>query len=308
MTDIAGTGLLVRVELTKLAHELGVEVAELSELGTLTRDELVELRGVVSQALFAAQEHRFTRFASFSRLVPVGVAAKGAEAALGPLVTAKVAAVTDPDVAVRMASHLSPEFMARVSPHLDPAKISGILNGLPDETVVDVGRRLVLADEHIALGRFVSFVPVATSLRVIEKASPLGLLQIALFTEEPAALDGVISELPDDRITDVLVAAQENGAVDDALALLSALSPWTRARVVALTAGLDVRVRDSLIRAVTRNDAWGQLTPVLDHIGVDDARSLLDVPALQDPEVRAGLAGSAAGHPAAERLVSELGL
>jgi hypothetical protein len=303
------TDLLVQVELTKLAHELGVEVSELTRaapLDTLTREELVELRAIVSQALFATHEHRFTRFASLARLVPVGLAAKSAEVALGPLVTAKVAAVTEPEVAVRMASHISPEFMARVSPHLDPAKISGILNGLPDDTIVDVGRRLVAAHEHIALGRFVSFVPVASSLQVVEKASPLELLQIALFTDEPAALDGVISELPDQRIVDVVLAAHENGTVDDAVTLFSALSPWTSARIVSLTGGLDVEVRDAMVRSIHRNGTWTQLVSVLDHVADDDARSLLEVAALQEPDVRAGFAAAAAGHPAAERLLSEL--
>jgi hypothetical protein len=141
---------------------------------------------------------------------------------------------------------------------------------------------------------------------VVDGAPPLQLLQVALFTEEPAALDGVISELPDERIVEVVVAAEEDGSIDDALTLLSALSPWTRARIVSLTAGLEVHVRDSMVRAIARNDAWGQLVPVLDHIGVDDARSLLAVPALKEAEVRTGLAAAAAGHPAAERLVRSL--
>ncbi len=300
--------LRVDVELTKLAHDLRVDVSEVEALAALSREELVELRGMATHALFAAHEHRFSRFAASARLVPASLAAKGAEVALGPLITARVAAVTDPEMAVKLAGHLSPAFMARVAPHLDPAKVAGVMTGLPEATVVDVGRRLVRAQQYVPLGRFVSFVPVATALRVVEEAPPLELLQVALFTEEAAALDAVISELSDERIAEVLVAADEADAVDDTLALLTALSPWTRARIVTLTAALEPHVRDGLVRAVSRNDAWSDLVPVLDHIGVDDARALLDVPALQDPDVRAGLAGSAAGHPAAERLVGELGL
>ena len=129
------------------------------------------------------------------------------------------------------------------------------------------------------------------------------LLQIALFTEDPAALDGVISELP---TSGHRLVSPRRTAPSTTPHLPATLSPWTRARIVALTAGLEVHVRDAMVRAIARNDAWGQLVPVLDHIGVDDARSLLAVPALKEAEVRTGLAAAAAGHPAAERLVRSL--
>jgi hypothetical protein len=298
--------LLVHAELTKLAHDLRVEVAELEALAVLSRDELVELRSMVSQALFAPHEHRFTRFAAMARLVPAGLAAKIAELALGPFLTARVAAVTEPELAVRMAGHISPEFMARMSPYLDPTKIAGILAGLPEETVVDVGRRLVTADEPIALGRFMSLVPVAVSVQVVEEAPPLQLLQIALLTDDPAALDAVICELPDERIVGVLEAATQADAVDDAVAMQAPLPSATRTRILRLASRLDVAVRDALVLSVSRNDAWGQLVDVLDDLGADDARSLLDVPAMQDAEVRAGLTASAAGNAAAEAVLGEL--
>ena len=246
--------LLVQVELTKLAHDMGVEVSELQMLDELSREELVGLRGMVSHALFAPHEHRFGRFAAMSRLVPAGLAAKSAEIALGPVMTARVAAVTEPELAVRMASHISPAFMARMSPHLDPSKIEGILAGLAPDTVVDVGRRLVEAREHIALGRFISYVSVDTSLQVVADAPPLELLQIALFTEDPAALDAVIAELWDERIVGVLVAAEEAGRIDDAVAMQAPLSPVTRDRILSLAARTDERIRESLVGSLSRTD------------------------------------------------------
>jgi hypothetical protein len=298
--------LMVQVELKKLAHDMGVEVSEVQVLDELTPDELAELRGMVSQALFAPHEHRFGRFGAMARLVPSGVAAKMAEVALGPVMTARVAAVVEPQLAVKMASTISPGFMARMSPHLDPSKIEGILAGLPPETVVDVGRRMVEAREHIALGRFISFVSVATSVQVVADAAPLELLQIALFTEDPASLDAVIAELPDERIVGVLVAAEEAGVMDDAVAMQTPLSTDTRTRILSLASGTDEKVRDELIRSVSRNDTWDQVVSVLDDLGAERAGSLLGVPALQEAEVRAGMTASAAGHPAAERLLASL--
>ena len=298
--------LMVQVELTKLAHDMGVEVSEVQLLDQLSREELVELRAMVSHALFAPHVHRFGRFGAMARLVPSGVAAKMAEVALGPVMTARVAAVVEPELAVKMASHIDPDFMARMSPHLEPSKIAGLLDGLPDATVVDVGRRLVEAREHIALGRFICVVSVPTSVLVVENAPPLELLQIALYTEEPAALDAVIAELPDDRIIGVLVAAEEAGVMDDAVAMQTRLSSVTRTRILSLASRTDEEVREELIRSVSRNDTWDQVVSVLDDLGAEQARSLLGVPALQDTDVRAGLAASAAGHPAAERLLTSL--
>jgi hypothetical protein len=141
----------------------------------------------------------------------------------------------------------------------------------------------------------------------VENAAPLELLQIALLIDDPAALDAVISELTDARIVQVLEAATEAGATDDAVAMQAALSSTSRTRILGLASGLDVAVRDGLVRSVSGNDAWDQIVGVLGDLSDEEARSLLDVPALQEPEIRAGLAAAAAGHPAAERLLTQLG-
>jgi len=299
------TGLRGHIELTKLAHELGTSADTVDFLGVLDPDALVDLRGLVTHALFAPHEQRFSRMAAFAKLIPPTLAAKGAEHALGPLIAARAAAVTDPDLAVRMSSHLSPAFLTRMAPHLDPEKVAGIVSRLPADLVVDVGHRLVAEQQFIPLGRFVSYVPVETALRVVEQAPPLDLLQVALYTEEHAALDAVIQQVPEDRLAEALVAAQGAGLVDDALTLLTSLSVDARTRVVRIVAGLDITVRDALIRTVARNEAWEDLVPVLEHIDAAEALEVLDVPALRDPEVLAGMEPVARRHPAAGELFEQ---
>lgn len=297
--------LQVQVELAKLAHELGVTTEEVAFLGVLDAADLAALRALVTHALFAPHEHRFGRMAAFAKLIPASMAAKGAEHSLGPYLAARAAAVTEPDLAVRMSSHLSPAFLARMAPHLDPAKVAGIVSRLPADLVVDVGHRLVADQQYVPLGRFVSHVPVETALRVVDRAEPLDLLQVALFTEEASALDAVIAQVPEPRLAAVLTAASEADRADEALTLLSTLTVTARTRMVRIAAGLDTPVRDSLIRAVARHDAWEDLVPVLEHLDTAEALDVLDVPALRDPEVLAGMEPVARRHPAAGELFDQ---
>jgi hypothetical protein len=297
--------LLQHVELVKLAHDLQVEVSEVEFLRPLSEAQLRALRAAVNHALFAPYEPRFARMAGMSRHVPAPLAAKGAQIALGALVAARVAAVTATHHAVRLTDHLSTAFLAEMTPHIDPAKVADIVVALPESTVTAVGHELVRRQEYIPLGRFVSYVPVETALRVIDDAPPADLLQVAIFTEDRAALDEVIAAVPDRTLVDVLNAADAAGRIDDALTLLSALAVESRTRVVGLVATLEDHLRDSLIRAVSRNHAWPDLTPALAHLDRNDLLRLLDVPALDDPDVMADLE-HVTTTPAVQDLLDEL--
>lgn len=297
--------LLRDVELVKLAHDLQVDVSEVEFLRPLSEEQLRSLRAAVNHALFAPYEPRFARMAAMSRHVPAAIGAKGAQVALGPLVCARVAAVTETQQAVKLTGHLSTSFLADMTPHIDPSKVADIVAALPERTVVETGHELVRRQEYIPLGRFVSYIDVDTALKVIDEAPPVELLQTAIFTEDRSSLDEVIAAVADRTLVDVLHAAQEGGHIDDALTLMSALAVESRTRVVGIVATLEEPVRDALVRAVARNDAWDDLTPVLEHLSDEDVLNLLDVPAVDDPEVRSGLE-AAATTERARALFAEL--
>ncbi len=296
------TGLLVRIELVKLAHELGVPPAEVEFLDRLSPDRLRDLRAHVTRAVYAPHEHRFRRLASLGRLVPVPVAAKGTQVALGPLVAARVAAAADVDLAVKLSGHISPAFLSRMTPYLDPSRVADIVSRLDEELVVEVGHLTVQRQEYIPLARFISYVPVSWALRVVADAPPLDLLRTALYAEDLDALDALIAEVPEDRLADVLVAADGADELADALTLLELISVSSRVRVVKVAQGLDEGVRDALIRAVHEHDAWEALRPVLESLTVDEVHQLLDVPAIREPGVRERLEAVVDGDPAARRV------
>ena len=302
------TDLRVRIELVKLAHELHVDTDAVQFLDVLTPEQLRGLRTIVNRAAYETHEHRFRRLASFGKLVPVPVAAKATQVALGPLVAARVAAASDPDFAVRLADHLSPEFLSRLTPYLDPSRVSGIVSRLDDDLVVRVGHLTVGRQEYIPLARFISYVPVDTALRVVAHAPPLDLLRTAVYAEDLDALDALIAEVPTDRLADVLVAAHDADELADALTLLELISVPSRVRVVIVAQGLDVDVRDALIRAVHHHDAWDALLPVLDALEVEQVVHLLDVPALRDAAVHQRLTDVVAesGDAAAQAVLDEV--
>ncbi len=297
--------LLRDVELVKLAHDLQVDRSEVEFLRALSEEQLRTLRGSVNHALFAPYEPRFARMAAMSRHVPNALAAKGAQAALGPLVCARVAAAIDTTRAVELTGHLRTRFLADMTPHIDPSKVADIVARLPEDLVVEVGHEMVRRQEYIPLGRFVSYVRVETALRVIAEAPPEDLLRTAVYAEDRGALDTMIAAVEERTLAEVLQAAAASGDIDDALTLMSALAIESRTRVVGIVAALDEAVREELIRAVSRNDAWDDLAPVLDDLRDEEVLSLLDVPAVDDPEVRAGLKG-AVSTTRAEQLFAQL--
>ncbi len=244
---------LVRVELVKLAHELGAPERELDFLAPLGPSRLAVLRRQIGHALFDRHEHRFHRMARAAAYVPPTLGGLGARRVLPPLLAARGAAVMEPRVALRLVKHLGADYLVRLVPNLDPEKVTGIVAGLPDHQVIELGELLVARREYISLGRFVSQFPVGTTLRLVQVATPLDLVRVALFTEDHEAIGRALDRLPEERVAAMLSAAAESGEADDAVAMVLAILPgWTRPRVLQIAAQLPEQVRAQLADAVLR--------------------------------------------------------
>ena len=268
------TDLLQHVELVKLAHDLGVDLEDVEFLGSLTEGDLSRLRGAVNHALFAPHETRFARMAGMGRHVPLALAAKGAQLALGPLIAARVAAVTDPELAVRLVGHLDVGFLARMTPYIDPAKVAGIVARLPRDVVVATGEKVLEARDYIPLGRFVAHVDVDTAVEVARTAPPEDLLQIAIYTDDRDALGRMINRIDEEVLGEVLTYAAEAGAIDDASTLLALIPVDARLRVVRVATGLEDDVRQALRDSVARNGLEEALDPVRARLTEDELRLL----------------------------------
>lgn len=200
-----------RVEIGKLAHDLATTPNELEFLADRSPDELADLRGLVSQAIVGRHAAQAKLLAGLSGRLPPSITAKIASHALGPRVSARVACALKPEDAARLATHLEPEFLARLSTWLAPDRVASLIAALPEDLVIDVGRRLIAEGEFVTVGRLVAVVPVDASVQVVAEASGGDLLQAALYAEDRRALAALVDRLPDDRRAALLQAADDAG-------------------------------------------------------------------------------------------------
>ena len=270
--------LASRIEVTKLATELRAEESDLQFLVGRTPEELRRLRGHVAEALFTRHEDRVLRLASVSKLLPVPITAKIAELALGPMLSARVAGVLDGRDAAKLASHLDPKFLTEVSVSLDPKRVAPIVTALPDDLVVDVGRRLLAKGEHLALARFVSVVDVRLALAVVESGTAEDLLKVALYTDDTGSLDAIVKHVPDEMLADILRAADATHSWDAAVNLVTSLSHESLARIVHQIGVVEPESRNHLVTAVDENDVWEAVLPALTELDAPTAAALVNVP------------------------------
>ncbi|BBH17817.1 hypothetical protein Back2_21040 [Nocardioides baekrokdamisoli] len=228
--------VLRQLELNKLARILAVEPSSLDVLLASDPDDIRELRTIVTERLFSLHGGRVAALAQLSKKVPAAISAKMAEAAFGPVLSARIAGALDPADAAKMSALLSPEFLAQVSRDVDPARVASIIKLLPDDLIIKVGRILLREHDTIALARFVASVSPAVVTAVLEGADGNELLELALYVDDRAALDSIIAEFSDERLSAVLAAtkgfhgATDKEMADAAVALVAALTPATRAR------------------------------------------------------------------------------
>lgn len=273
-----------RVEVHKLAHELGVEHESLAYLESLPADQLVTLRHGVSRAVFAANEHRLKPLGALARRVPATLAARIAKAALGPLLCGRVASVMDPRTAVPLAGHLDPDFLAQVTLSIDPARSAAIITQLDHELVVAVGERLIESGDYMVLARFITVVDEDIVLRLVELAEGPQLLEVALYADDHARVDELLQAIPEAKLAAVIeAAATSEDRADAAVSLLTMLSAESQRRLTDLAATLAPAVADAVVGATVRLEVWPVLLPVVGSLAPGAIARFVNVATLLDP-------------------------
>jgi len=277
--------LAARGEVVKLARELDVPVASLQFLQHQPAGDLAAFRRAITAAIVANEDLRLRRVAAASRLVPKRVAARLAESQLGALLSARVAGVLDVPEALRLAGAVRPGFLADMAAYLDPARTAALVKAIPEALMVDVGRRLLDAASYITLGRLISLVDDGPLLALLGYARDDQLLEIALLAEDRVRLDEILAGLSNERAAGVIAVAAGSGQFDQALSLLSSLSPDQKLRLATIAADLGPDVTDGLVRAVIRSGAWDEMLPLLTRMPDATRRAFVNVPATLDPAV-----------------------
>jgi hypothetical protein len=219
------SALRSRAEVMKLARLVRREPEQLEYLEAVPADDLRRFRDQVTEMLFRAHDGTFERLAAASKLLPVGLVAALAQHAFGPMLSARISGLLDPNRAVDVAAKLPPEFLAEIAVDIDPRRASDVIAGMPSDQVVSITRELTRRGEYVTMGRFVGHLgneALRASIATLDDAT---LVRTAFVLEERDRLDALADLVGEDRIAGLAEVAEREGLWPEALDLLMHLDP-----------------------------------------------------------------------------------
>ncbi len=236
----------VQAELLKLARILRVAPEELEFLAEADPVELGELRAAVSGRLLARDRDRFERAVALGRYLPAAITANLVRHALGPQLAGHAAGLLDPDQVSEFASHLPAAFLADVAAVTDPGAIGPLVHGIDATKIMAVTRALVEREEWVTMGAFVGRVGNDLLLETIGFFDAEALLRVGFVLEDRSRVDEIFRFLDDERLLDLLTAAEERDLLGETIHLVNALDDDGVARVGRMLGELSEERQDAL--------------------------------------------------------------
>ena len=286
-----------RAEIVKLARLLGRRPDELDYLGEVPSADVRGLRDQVTEVLFESGAGSLGRLAAASRLLPVGLVATLAQRAFGPMLSARIAGLLEPDRAVQMAARLPTGFLAEIAVELDPRRAHEVIARIPPVQIAAVTGELVRRREYVTMGRFVGHLEPAAIAAAVESMHAEALLRIAFVLEHKERFAELIELLPDPRLEQVIDTAAAEDLWPEALDLLANLGDEQRRRVIELAATRDDAVLDALIRSAHAEAMWDVVLPLTGLMSDASLRRFATLRSLQARGVLERVVDVAAEHP-----------
>ena len=221
-------------EVEKLARALHADPQRLAALEALAPHDIRGLRHAVTDALLEADQHHFTRVAEAAKALPVAIAAKLAEKALGPLLAARVAALLSIDQTLDLISRLPPAFLADVALELDPRQAHDLIVALPAGPIAGAAAELDRRGEHVAMSMFVGHLNDEALFATVAVLSDDALLRVGYLLEAPERLDAIFEQLGDDRIAALVALAARENRWTELTGITDEVGPAQQLRVAAL--------------------------------------------------------------------------
>lgn len=286
-----------QAEILKLARLLQREPLELAYLEAVPLDDLQALREQTTEVMWQANGAALGRLAAASKLLPAGLTGTISERAFGPLLSARMAGLLEPERAVEVATKLPIPFLADVAILLDPRRASALIALVPPEQTAAVTRELVQRGEYVTMGRFVGHLggeAITAALAVMDDAT---LLQVGFVLEDKDRLEWLVGLLPAERLGGIVEAAAEHGLWLEALDLLGHLSPARRLGIVTGAPDLDRAAIEAILATVVEYELWQEVLEIAEQDEALQARLAERVSALpaderQDIARRAEIAGA----------------
>jgi hypothetical protein len=255
----------VRAEVLKLARVLERRPEQVDYLEQLPLADLVALRERITEVLWNANGSALNRLASASKLLPSVVSATISERAFGPLLSARLAALLDPERAVDVATKLSPPFLADVAIELDPRRASEVISRIPPRQIAAITRELVRREEYVTMGRFVGHLRDDAIAAALEAMDDRSLLLIGFVLEDKGHLQVLVALLPQPRLTGIVQAAAAADLWVEALDLLNHLSERQRSEIGATALELDHASLEAIVAVVIEHDLWQEVLVIAEH-------------------------------------------
>ena len=272
-------------EITKLARLLDVPPKELGYLESLPADALRSFRLQATDRLFARDAGRLHRVAGATKLLPVPLTVKIAQVAFGPVLCAATAGLLDPPHAVKVAAKCPTAFLADITVHLDPRRAPEVIAAVPSRLVVAVATELLARDEHVTMGRFVSYLSRETLRASIQEIrEDADLLRVAFVMEGKEKLNDLI-DIARDRIPGLVRSAYEQNLWAEALDLIGHLNLENLGQIAEVTTAHDDEVLTAIVRAAHDLDAWDDLLPVTTAMSPASLDRFATLPAVREDAV-----------------------
>lgn len=299
--------LAAQAEVLKLARLLGAAEKDLAFLADGDALAIRALREQMTAQLYDDGKALLQKVAAATKLTPTGISAVIAEKALGPLLCARVASLVGPEKAIDISKKLSPAFLAETCLHLDPRRTADIIRGTPVELVVAVSKILQAKQEYVTMARFVDAL-TPEAIKAVINATPdeEPLLRTAVFAENPALHNELVSYLPQSRHKSLIAKAAVDAELwSAALSLMSHLNPRWMSELGRLTAELDEATLAKIVGYATAQQLWAVQLPVMAATPPESQQRMLSSAAINQPAVLDALA-EAGKDPAVAAVLKKL--
>jgi hypothetical protein len=279
-----------RAEVLKLARLLGRDPDQLAYLQPLSPGDLRTLRDEITEVLYDGEDGTLRRLAAASRVLPTGLTATLGQRAFGPLLSARLAGMLEPERAIDVAGKLPPSFLADVAIELDPRRASALIGGLSPALIGAVTAELVARGEYVTMGRFVGHLS-DPAIAAAESAMDDGaLLEVAFVLEDKHQVGRLLSRLPQARAAGILRAAADAGLWVQALDLLNHLSARQRRSMVTAALALEDAALEAALEAVVKHELWDEALLIAEHDDTVQARLVARLGAMPAKRRRAAAA------------------
>lgn len=223
----------VELELRRIARLTGVDAAALEGLGNIGVEDLQILRGQIASRLFDEHTDAWERAVAVTAVIPAGLSAKLSQAALGPVLSARVTPLAPTSKAIDIGTKLSPEFMADVAVNLDPRRINALIVAMPASTIAAVAKVLADRQEWLVMADFVAGISEPSLRTTLKGLNAPAILQISVLIENHDRTDQIVALLDDHRLDELREAATAEGLQAHLAHIADSVSDEQHARITA---------------------------------------------------------------------------